>query len=170
MSEVVPMADSYIIPLADGDAPNISGFLPASGKINKKVNISVLASDNVKVSKIILYLKAAGGDFEIDGEKYFEVGSSIYGSGNFGTVEFDTQKSEYGIVDGEVRLLAVAVDSENNEGRASTAYIVDNTAPSAPNVSATAVELGISLKMDGFGLPQDFSHFNIYREIGRAHV
>ncbi|MFA9422012.1 MAG: CARDB domain-containing protein, partial [Sedimentibacter sp.] len=161
-TEIVAMTSpesGYISPLSDTQTPVIGSFSPSTGSvINKITNISILASDNVGVSKIELFLENSLGDTEINGVKYNKIGESISGNAGFGTIAFNTIP----ISDGSVVVLARATDGSNNSSTKQATYTIDNTAPPIPSLKAESAELSVSLTVKSGGAASDLSHYNIY--------
>ncbi|NLE27562.1 MAG: fibronectin type III domain-containing protein, partial [Clostridiaceae bacterium] len=166
-SAKVPMAvpvAGYIVPLSDTDIPVIGSFAPAAGStINKTKNISILASDNVGVSKIELFVKNAAGDVTIGSNKYFKIGESLAGTTGFGTIAFNTLDPAYGLADVSLELLTRVVDTSGNLAIKTVTYTLDNTAPPAPTLKVAAAELSVAMTITSGGAAVDFSHYNIYR-------
>jgi hypothetical protein len=141
-------------PLYDTEKPIIGSFVPAAaGTLKGTVNVSVLATDNVKVSKIELFYESASGTADINGVKYTKIGESTNG-----TIAFDTTA----LTDGSKTLLARAVDSSNNVSTKTVSYVVDNTAPPVPSLTAEAVELAVKLTVARGGAASDLADFKIY--------
>ncbi|NLO21434.1 MAG: PKD domain-containing protein, partial [Syntrophomonadaceae bacterium] len=151
--------EGYIVPLNDNDIPIIGSFSPAAGStLNGTRNISILASDNVGVSKIELFRTDPTGSDTIEGVKYSKIGESVAGSAGFGTISFNTTT----VADGNLTLLTRAADSSGNTAIKTATFMIDNTPPPVPILSAAEAELAVAVTVNSGGAAADLSHYNIY--------
>ncbi|MCM1315478.1 MAG: PKD domain-containing protein, partial [Muribaculaceae bacterium] len=87
----------------DKEMPTVSDILPLKSRVNKTVEITVNATDNISVEKIKLEYKSADSDkWTLIGEEQASDGKAVF--------KWDTSKLE----DGEYTVRAFAFDSNNN--------------------------------------------------------
>ncbi|KNY26205.1 PKD domain containing protein [Pseudobacteroides cellulosolvens ATCC 35603 = DSM 2933] len=141
--------------LPDTTAPELKNLLPSSGsRIKGKVNISAIASDNVCLSKVdFMYSVKINGV-----QTWLTLGSAVSG-----TVCWDTAST---VTDGLCEIKVVAKDTSGNTSELKASYIVDNTAPDAPVITAKPQELKVSLTWQPVASADDLDHYNVYRGNG----
>ncbi|MGN0386256.1 MAG: fibronectin type III domain-containing protein, partial [Lachnospiraceae bacterium] len=122
----------------DEEAPKVLSMEPGSGKINKICSLTVTASDNRKVTSILLYCRVGQEEWTLIGEEPAEEGQSTFG--------FDTTKYK----DGVYEIKAVAYDAAQNGSEDYIKHLeIDNTGISKIRLTEQkAGETMITLRWD----------------------
>ena len=146
--------------VADSTVPVISSVLPGPGRFNKTINFVVTAEDDYNIQKIEIIASDDLNEWTVIEDKEF---TNIV---THRKQSFSISLDEF--AEGNLFLAAVAYDSFGNcspsgDEAAYVQYVVDKTAPNAPeNVKATGEDRVIVVSWNQ-GLENDLGTYNVYR-------
>lgn len=142
----------------DTTPPVVSALTPNSGIFGgKDIQLSVSATDNVGVDRIVLSYAQKGST------SYSEI-TAIDNEGNGKSFSTKYTWDASSLSSGEYTIKATAYDIRNNVGELETTITIDNTPPTAPTgLTVTGTSRYIYVVWDKYTAPSDFSAFKVYR-------
>lgn len=151
----------------DNLIPYVSSVFPRDGRVKGVTDLRITAKDNLKVSKIVVYMKE-------ENNTEWEVLYEGVASDGICTIPWDTNN-----LDGKYQLKTIAIDSTGNESKEviTGTYEVDNKGISKiEGVRATSYDSYIKLEWNDV-TEKDFGYFVIeekdgdsYKKIGQESV
>ncbi|MDE6208755.1 MAG: PKD domain-containing protein, partial [Lachnospiraceae bacterium] len=145
----------------DNIIPDIDNILPGGGRINKTAVITVTASDNKSVDRVILEYRKE------DEESWTSLGEMAKDKESF-SCRWDTTA----LADGVYIVRAIAIDSNNNysDGTFTRRYTVDNTGISKINITKYTVNsTGVSIYWEDV-TENDFAYFQVEQLVNGQYV